>query len=133
MDPAARHGRPDINIRPGAIFFVLPALLWAFPAVSAERRSLEVREIAGIRRFGYPVEAELRFDSPVPSASRFRLLEGEGRKVIASQFRPLEERDGGIVRAALDFEGSFLPFETRKYAVEYGPDVGAEAEPGGLA
>jgi hypothetical protein len=95
--------------------------------------TLEVRETAGIRRFGYPVETELRFDPPVPSGSRFRLLEDEGRKVIVSQFRPLEEKDGRVVRAALDFEGSFLPFEARKYAVEYGPDVEAGAEPGGLS
>jgi len=111
----------------------LPALVLFLPtAYSAERMSLEVRETAGIRRFGYPVEAELRFEPPAPAGSRFRLLEAEGGKVIAAQFRPLEEKEGRVVRAALDFEGNFLPHEARKYRVEYGPDVEAAPEPGGL-
>src|SRR5262245_52134745 len=111
MDPAARHGRPDGSTRAGVFFGLLPALLGLDPALSAERLTIEVRETAGIRRFGYPVGAELRFEPPAPAGSRFRLLEGEGGKPTSSQFRPLEEKDGRIVRAALDFEGNFLPFE----------------------
>src|SRR5262245_45586890 len=71
----------------------IAALLLALSAARAgERIDLEVKETAGIRRFGYPVSAELKLERPVPDGARFRLLDGE--RLIPAQFRPLERREG---------------------------------------
>jgi hypothetical protein len=104
------------------------------PSVGAEskgvwRFTLVVKETAGIRRFGYPVRAILLM-SP---AYRFRLL--EKGKPVAAQFRPWY-RDpsprpfgGGGPLVRLDFNVSLAPHETRKYVVEYGPEVKPGPEP----
>lgn len=109
--------------------YPLPLLVALLPAPLAAGNALllEVRETAGIRRFGYPVEARLDLDPPISGEARYRLLAEQ--KPVEAQFRPLETKDGLVSRVAIDFEGNFLPFETRQYRLEYGPDVEAGPEP----
>jgi hypothetical protein len=112
-------------------FTVLFPLAVLGSAVQAgERVHIEVKETAGIRRFGYPLSVELGLERPVAEGAKFRLLDGD--KPIPAQFRRLEKRDGQAGGVSIDFEGSFLPFEARRYAIEIGPDVAASPEPGGL-
>jgi len=111
---------------------MLPVLLGVLPPVhAAQSTTLVVRETAGIRRFAYPVGAEIRLDPPAVAGSRFRLTEGavEGGKAIPGQFRTPQEAGGEASLVSLDFEGSFMPFEARSYRVEYGLDVEAGPEP----
>jgi penicillin amidase len=96
-------------------------------AANATRVELTVRESHGIRRFGYPVSAELELNPPAPAQSRFRLLHN-GTPVVA-QFRPVGPAGDGIARIALDFDTNFMPFESRGYVVEYGREVSAGPEP----
>jgi hypothetical protein len=140
--PAAseKADNPLMNrgIRESLVFF-LPLLVAAagrMPAAgplpagdppSAKRLALETREAAGIRRFGYPVSAELEPEGELSKSTRFRLLL-DGAPVPA-QFRPLAATAGSPPRVALDFEASFLPFEARRYTVDYGPEVAAGPEP----
>lgn len=101
----------------------LLSLLLATALPASERRTLEVRETSGIRRFGYPVAAMLELREPLPAGTRFRLL--QDGKPIEAQFRPFSR---GV---AIDFEGSFLPLETRRYTLELGTDVLPGPEPSG--
>jgi len=94
---------------------------------ASERLALEVRETAGIRRFGYPVAAELKHPAAVPATTNYRLLQND--KPIAAQFRPIEREGDRVKTVALDFDASFLPNESREYIVEFGPDVPAGSEP----
>jgi penicillin amidase len=93
---------------------------------AAERATLDVRETAGIRRFGYPVAAELRLDPPAPAATRFRLLQND--KPIAAQFRPIALDGDRVAVVAIDFDANFMPHESREYVVEFGPDVAPPPE-----
>jgi hypothetical protein len=93
-----------------------------------------VRETAGIRRFGYPIGAVLELREPLPAGTRFRLLQ-DGQPIEA-QLRPFSRpsgRSGGdgdlIAGVAIDFEGNFLPRETRRYSLELGTDVLPGPEP----
>ncbi|MDA0833227.1 MAG: hypothetical protein O2955_06750 [Planctomycetota bacterium] len=88
---------------------------------AAERGELFVEETAGIRRFGYPVQANLTWKDHVDEGTRFRLLlDG---KPIPAQFR---KNAAGV---SLDFDASFLPEELRIYEIEYGDDVMPPEEP----
>lgn len=98
-------------------------------AGASETLEIEVRETAGIRRFGYPIALTLPQLSSAPADSRFRLREGD--KVVAAQFRP-EQAGGGGTKWWLDFNISLMPNETRLLTVEYGQDVAPDAEPRGL-
>jgi hypothetical protein len=111
-----------MTTRPFLVFALLAPELAA-----GESTVLEVRETAGIRRFGYPVSAMLELDRPPAPGTRFRLL-AEG-KLVTAQFRSIDSpgKPGGMV--SLDFEANLLPFETRRYKVEYGNDVEAGPEP----
>ena len=116
------------------LFFVLPLCdLCAFVVISSPLHAappaltVEVSETAGLRRFGYPVEAVLELPAPPKEGTRYRLLDDKGKPVPA-QFRPLGGR-----KVALDFNINLGPEEKRTFAVEYGPDVEPGPEPkGGL-
>lgn len=86
---------------------------------AAERLLLEVREMGGLARGGYPAHGLLTLPRPVPAKTSFRLVH-DGRPVVA-QFRP----DGAEATARwwLDFQTDMKPLETRRYAVEYGEGV----------
>lgn len=104
-------------------------MVYAIGAGTAETLQIEVRETAGIRRFGYPVAVKLPELSMVGAKARFRLR--EGAKSVPAQFRH-ESTDGGIAAWWLDFNLSMMPNEVRNLTLEYGPDVAADAEPRGL-
>lgn len=89
-----------------------------------ETIEIEVRETAGIRRFGYPISLELPKLSIEPAKARLR----DGSKPVAAQFR---QEDGGGAWW-LDFNLSMMPNEARTLALEYGADVLADSEPRGL-
>lgn len=105
------------------------ALFCPSGALAAESLQIEVRETAGIRRFGYPVAVKLPAISSGAAEARFRLREGD--KPVPAQFRH-EAADGGTGAWWLDFNLSMAPNERRTLTVECGPDVTADAEPRGL-
>ena len=130
MPPMRVHSLPLRRAsRSVLLAFALTLVILAASPTRAEQRTLEVRETAGIRRFGYPVAAFLELRESVSAATRFRLLHN-GRPVEA-QIRAIAGQDGRIVGATIDFEGSFLPLEVRRYTLEMGTDVPAAAEPAG--
>ncbi|HJT31020.1 MAG TPA: hypothetical protein VJ783_03055 [Pirellulales bacterium] len=111
------------------VTFVVAGAAYASGAGGAETLQIEVRETAGIRRFGYPVAVKLPELSMGGAKARFRLR--EGAKPAPAQFRQ-ESTDGGIAEWWLDFNLSMRPNEVRTLTLEYGPDVAVDAEPRGL-
>ncbi|HVX14855.1 MAG TPA: hypothetical protein VHC22_26940 [Pirellulales bacterium] len=98
-------------------------------AVAAEKLKIEVRETAGIRRFGYPIALALP-DLPLASADGHLRLREDG-KPVSAQFR--QDQTGGDAGPWwLDFNISMMPHEIRNFVLEYGPDVMADPEPTGL-
>jgi hypothetical protein len=93
--------------------------LWASPLAmaQAEQITFDVTEPAGIRRFGYPVEATLTFPAAVPKATGFRLLH-EG-KPIGAQFTLSDNRR----RVEVDYSVSLGPHERHRFVLEYGPEI----------
>jgi hypothetical protein len=104
------------------------ALLLGFALVSPSAKfaysqhpiAIEVRETAGIRRFQYPVAAQLQLKAPVSNETNFRLL--LDNQPVLAQFRPAEQ---GAASAGwfVDFPVNLLPYQSLVYAVEYGPQV----------
>jgi hypothetical protein len=110
---------------------VLPSSVAAEEVPASGRRTLIVRETAGIRRFGYPVHVEIPLGRAVRDGDHFRLLEN-GRPV-AAQFRPVRGGREPASAVHCDFNVSHAPLEKRTYVVEYGPEGTAGPEPkGGL-
>lgn len=118
-------------MKTGSFNFFAGWLVTGFTAqgVAVETLKIEVRETAGITRFGYPIAVKLPAFSSGAASARFRLRDGE--KPIPAQFRqePTEAGDGPWW---LDFNISMMPHEVRTLTLEYGPDVAADAEPHGL-
>lgn len=108
----------------GAFALIAPA---SSPVFAAEQRSLTVRESAGIRRFGYPVSVVIEFDPPVQGTPRFRLMEGD--RPVTAQFRTTGHIGDRCAQVTLDFDSSFLPFETKHYTILWGDDEKAGPEP----
>ena len=104
--------------------FVWLAIGLTSRSVAIETIEIEVRETAGIRRFGYPISLELPKLSIGPANARLRY----GSKPVAAQFR---QQDGGGAWW-LDFNLSLMPNEARTLTLEYGADVVADPEPRGL-
>ncbi|MBC8353820.1 MAG: hypothetical protein H8E66_17610 [Planctomycetes bacterium] len=94
-------------------------------ALAAEplRLTLEVTEPTGVHRDGSPVHVLLALPRPTAASTSFRLI--HDGKPVAAQFRPSANATG-TSEWWLDFVARSAPNETRKYVVEYGPDV----EPG---
>jgi hypothetical protein len=95
--------------------------IYAATTDGPDRLTVRVRETAGIRRFGYPVSAQLKIDPPAPPATKFRLL--YLGKPVAAQFRPIGRKGDQISSVALDFDSNFMPHESREYVVEFGDNV----------
>ncbi len=110
-----------------AIFATAGIMILPCSLAAGERITLEVRETAGIRRFGYPVATDLKLEPSAPADTNFRLL--EKGKPVAAQFRPLQRVGDRIAVVAVDFDAGFMPNESREYVVEYGPDVTSGPEP----
>lgn len=111
------------------VAWLIIGAVYASGVGAAEALQIEVRETAGIRRFGYPVAVKLPELSMVGAKPRFRLREGD--KPVPAQFRQ-EPTDGGPAEWWLDFNLSMMPNEVRSLTLEYGQDVVADAEPRGL-
>jgi hypothetical protein len=105
------------------LFFLV---LGSFPssAGGAEQFRVEVREVSGLARSGYPAHALLKLPRAVSPTTKFRLLH-EGKPVVA-QFRP--DREGTTAQWWLDFQTAMAPEEKRVYTVEFGDDVPAGPE-----
>jgi hypothetical protein len=91
---------------------------------AGERLGLEVREVAGLARGGYPVHGLVKLPRAVPTTTEFRLLR-DGKPVVA-QFRP--DGEGATAQWWLDFQTEMAPSETRSYTVEFGNDIPAGPE-----
>lgn len=109
--------------------WLIIGVVYASVAGAAETLQIEVRETAGIRRFGYPVAVKLPELAKAGANAHFRLR--EGNKPVPAQFRQ-ESTDGGPADWWLDFNLNMLPNEVRSLTLEYGPGVAADAEPRGL-
>ena len=94
-------------------------------ADGAEQIRFEVRETAGIRRFGYPVSWQFTLPQALPDTTSFRLSEGD--RVVTAQFRPVHS-DGNSDAWWLNLNVNLLPYESRDYVLEYGEGVQAPQE-----
>ncbi|HXT59188.1 MAG TPA: hypothetical protein VN699_11160 [Pirellulales bacterium] len=104
------------NRRTSALRNSLALIAWlAAPCVpcAAEPLLVEVRETAGIARFGYPVTG--RFNGPDDPQAPFRLLR-DGRPV-AAQFSRVGEQ-GPASLWEVDFNVDLGPFESRQLSIE---------------
>ena len=89
-------------------------------SAAAGRLTFDVVESAGIHRDASPVHGRLQLPRPVAIGTPFRLL-WKGDPQVA-QFRP--HRNGATASSWwIDFLARSLPYETRQYVVEYGPQV----------
>ena len=84
--------------------------------------SFRLRETAGLRRFGYPVQIIL----PLLAGPGYRLE--SGGKPVAAQFRTIPTVEGGQA-VALDFNASPGPLEEAVYVVRGGLGIDAGSEP----
>lgn len=94
----------------------------------AETLKVEVRETAGIRRFGYPIAVKLP-ESLSAAEGHFVLRDGE--RPVPAQFRR-EKAENGAGPWWLDFNVSMMPGEVRTFVLVHASDVAAAAEPPGL-
>jgi hypothetical protein len=84
--------------------------------LAADPLRIEVRETAGIQRFGYPLAAEFR----APAATkpeRFRLRDGE-REPVAQFTRLADSSDSENARWSVEFSIDLLPGETRTLSID---------------
>ena len=105
----------------------------ALEAQTAKSVNLFVKETAGIRRFGYPVNARVPFSQgSFTNADNVRL--SFNQKETPAQFG-VESRwpDGSIQWLSVDFNAAIAPGETQTYRVEYGDGAKAGETPRGLA
>jgi hypothetical protein len=93
---------------------------------AAERLRIEVREPAGIRRFGYPVALVLPIAPTAPKSTVCALHDGE--RLVPAQLRR-EETDEGGGRWWLDFNLNLMPHESRTLTLEYGERLSTNSEP----
>jgi hypothetical protein len=93
------------------LFVLVTEKLGAGEPVSSDQVTLIVRETAGIRRFGYPVQALVPLSGSLAKAKHFQLL--EKGKPVAAQFQPRGDQS-----VDLDFDVSLGPHETREYTIE---------------
>lgn len=91
-----------------AVLAVAPRALFA-----AEPLVVEVRETAGIARFGYPVTGHFEWRGDREAA--FRLLHDE--RPVAAQFSRTDEADQ-VAPWEVDFNVDLGPFESRTFRIE---------------
>jgi hypothetical protein len=94
----------------------LAAALLGTCCLAAEATRIEVRETAGIQRFGYPLAAEFHASAATQPES-FRLLDG-GRE-LAAQFTRLAQAEGAASALwSVDFSIDLSPGETRTLTID---------------
>lgn len=120
----------------GPAFRILLLLLSgvALSAQSAKTVSLNVRETAGIRRMGYPVNARVPFPKGTLASAADARLVSAGDSEVPAQFSA-ESRwpDSSIQWLDVDFNVSLGSLETQTYLVDYGPGVKPKTVARGLA
>src|SRR5689334_20455118 len=99
---------------PRACVALLLCLICLSTARAEGKLRLTVKETAGIRRFGYPVQVTLTLPRDVTDRDRFRLL-ADG-KPVAAQFRSLANL-GRKREVALDFNVNHAPLEEKTWTV----------------
>ena len=109
-------------------------LRWPPPANEKTLKSvnIHVKETAGIRRSGYPVNVRIPFaKGSLPDATHARLLSNE-TEVPAQYAAESGWQDGSVQWLAVDFNTNIGPTEEQTYRLEYGEDVKAALQPRGL-
>src|SRR5271169_3611445 len=108
-------------------FSIVIASSWAQTSVN-----LYVKETAGIRRMGFPVNARVPFPKgALANAADARLMSGDAE--VSAQFSPESQwPDNSIQWLDVDFNASLAPSELHTYRVEYGSGVKPSSTPRGL-
>jgi hypothetical protein len=94
--------------------------------LAAGEVTLEVCEVAGLARGGYPMSHRLQLPQAVRRTTPFSLHDDRGEPV-AAQFLPASEKPMEDVWW-LDFPARLAPWECRRFQVAYGDGVQAAAE-----
>src|SRR5882724_6167909 len=107
-------------------WFIAASLLLACVGLPGQARktvSLSLKEPAGIRRFGFPVNTRVPFaKGSLASAANARLLLNDTEMPVECTAESLWA-DGSVQWLAVDFNATMGPRETQAYRLEYGPDV----------
>jgi hypothetical protein len=102
---------------------LLLALCVGLPGQAGKSVSLSLKETAGIRRYGFPVNTHVPFaKGSLASAANARLLLNETEMPVECTAESLWP-DGSVQWLAVDFNATMGPRETQKYRLEYGPEV----------
>lgn len=107
------------------IFFLCLPSATTTCILATEQIEIEVSETAGIRRFNHPTTMTFNLTESVSEETSFRLL--DNGQPIEAQFRS-EGSHRERLRWWLDFPTSLLPYETKRFTIEYGLDVPAGPE-----
>src|SRR5262245_11819342 len=115
------------------VAIAISAGMSAAPTIASEpakpqRIKILIKETAGIRRFGYPVNFRVALERPLALSGGLRLLE-QGRPVAAqfTQFGPKES----TTQVDVDFAVNHAPYQIREYLLEAGPiESGPKPGPG---
>ena len=100
-------------------------------AVEAQEKSprhvaIQVRETAGIRRFGYPVTAVIPLPpGAIQTTKQTRLVTAEGKSIAAQTTAIAKHSDGSLQQIEVDFNLSPGPLEVSNLKLEYGAGVAA--------
>jgi hypothetical protein len=105
----------------------------AAPAVPSAAQTITVRETAGIRRFTFPVSADVPLArGALTDPARVRLKAGDAD--TPAQFSAATRWDDGSVRSLkVVFNISLGPTESQSLRLEYGDEVTPSAPPRGMA
>ena len=107
------------------IFFLCLPSATTTCILATEQIEIEVSETAGIRRFNHPTTMTFNLTESVSEETSFRLL--DNGQPVEAQFRS-EGSHRERLRWWLDFPTSLLPYETKRFTIEYGSDVPAGPE-----
>lgn len=99
----------------------------------AQAVAIQVRESAGIRRFGYPVTAVIPLPrGAIQSTKSVRLLNSDGKPLAAQTTATEKHGDGSLKQIEVDFNFSPGPLEVSNLKLEYGPNINAVEPKQGL-
>lgn len=122
------------GVRLTAVWFLAFSVLWP-SGYSAEvsRKPFQIRETAGIRRFGYPASAQFSFaPGELGGPQNARLISDAGKALSAQMTTGSRHPDGSVRELEVDFVLSPGPLEVTSLSLEYGPQVLTEAPTRGL-
>ncbi len=99
-------------------------------SAAVQRWQITVAETAGIRRFGYPVDARVPLPQSLPATAGFRLL--DGATPVVAQFERITSPDSRTAFVDVDFNVQNAPGESRTFVLEAGEGVKGPPIKGGL-